>query len=71
MIPNFFRKMIWAFQDDVAPFEYWKNNLGIVPDTVVEKIIHKLVSEYMSLVKSDLLLAFNDFCGYNMCPKPL
>lgn len=46
IIPNFAKKMIWAWQDDCTPVRYFLNSEGINPDSTLEIIIYKVISSY-------------------------
>ncbi len=46
IIPNFGKKMIWAWQDDYTPIYYYLNRVGINIDSVSENFVYKTVDEY-------------------------
>jgi len=46
IIPNFFKKMIWAWQDDYIPIRYFITSVGIHPNTMIEKTVFDIVENY-------------------------
>ena len=46
IIPNFGRKMIWAWQDDYMPIYYFLTSVGIMPDSVNEIFVYNTVEKY-------------------------
>lgn len=46
IIPNFCKKMIWAWQDDYTPIRYFLNYVGIKPNTLMKGILYYYIESY-------------------------
>lgn len=46
IVPNFLKKMIWAWQDDSIPVLYFLEEVGISPDSPIEAFIYESISVY-------------------------
>lgn len=48
IVPNFIKKMIWAWQDDYTPVRYFLNNVKINQDSTSETLIYDIFLQYGS-----------------------
>lgn len=48
IVPNFIKKMIWAWQDDYTPVRYFLNNVKINQDNTSETLIYDIFLKYGS-----------------------
>lgn len=46
IVPNFLKKMIWAWQDDYMPVLYFLEEVGIFPDSPIEVFVYEFISVY-------------------------
>lgn len=47
IILHFMKKMIWAWQDDNIPLFYFKDFIGLTPDTPPERLVYRFMGSYM------------------------
>ena len=50
ILPNFGKKMIWAWQDDYIPVGFFLNNSGIYCNTISKKAIYNVLNNYGGLM---------------------
>lgn len=46
----FFRKSVWAWQDDMIPVHYFNNTVGLKPDSPLENFIYNFTTKYVPSV---------------------
>lgn len=47
ILPNFAKKMIWAWQDDLMPLYYFRTSAGLQPDTWPQLLVYRMVCSYL------------------------
>lgn len=50
ILPNFAKKMIWAWQDDQMPLYYFRTSVGLQPDTWPQLLVYRMVCSYLGTV---------------------
>lgn len=50
IMPLFGKKLVWAWQDDLMPLTYFLNQIGLAPNSTLEKFSYNFAENYLSAI---------------------